>query len=349
MTGPHPRLLFAAVWVLFWILMNVTAVQDYVRDGGSDYWKPVLWESSSALVITLLVAAQLAGTRGARPLLATPLRWFAVQLRWLPLYWIVFAPLAFGLRHAVYGLAGETYTHEPWPGVLLYEGVKMTVFFGLFVLIQFGMLSYQAMQQERLRAEESRTQLRQAQLQQLTQQMQPHFLFNALNTVSSLMHTDVARADALLMQLADVLRAALDAGERQQTPLSAELRLLRAYAQLMAARFDDRVTLAWDIGDGIDDCIVPVMSLQPLLENIFKHTVEKRRQTTAIRIAAARDGHRLRIVLEDDSGTLGAESCAGIGLSNLRVRLAALYGADAALRLTQLEPAGVRAELTLPC
>jgi LytS/YehU family sensor histidine kinase len=182
--------------------------------------------------------------------------------------------------------------------------------------------------------------------------MQPHFLFNALNTISSLMYSDVQRADAMLVQLSDVLRATLDVGERHLVPLETELRILRGYAALMSERFADRVNIAWDVDESLLGIEVPVMSMQPLLENVFKHTVEKRRQPTAITISAQRQDDTLQLRVQDDSGTLpaaGTGSASGIGVRNIRERLAALYGARAAFDLTQLSPAGVLAEVRLPC
>ncbi|EEF25698.1 conserved hypothetical protein [Ricinus communis] len=268
------------------------------------------------------------------------------------MYWIAFVPLAFGMRHAVYALAGDTYTHEGWAKTYLYEDIKMTVFFFIFATITFGVLSFHAMLDEKLRVERANSALREAQLLRLSQQMQPHFLFNALNTISSLMYSDVERADAMLVQLSDVLRATLDVGERHLVPLETELRLLRGYAALMAERFADRVSIAWHIDDTLLDHDVPVMSMQPLLENVFKHTVEKRRQPTAITITVQRQHDTLLLRIDDDAGNIGVSAdirTNGIGVRNLRERLAALYGERASLELQQLAPAGVRAEVRLPC
>ena len=362
MLPTRTKLALTIAWILFWTLMISTAVQDYLRDGGQQLWHPILWESSSGLVSTLLLLMQRRSTRRYDHLLPTPRRWFAHQLPWLGVFWIAFVPLAFGMRHGVYALMGQSYTHMPWPRTFFYEDMKMTIFFCIFVAIMFGVLSYHALLDEKLRAERANASLRQSQLLQLTQQMQPHFLFNALNTISSLMHTDVERADAMLIQLADVLRATLDASDRHQVPLEMELRLLRGYAALMGERFEDRVRIAWRIDDTLLACQVPVMSMQPLLENIFKHTVERRRQPTAITISVCRaDGGAgadptLVLRLEDDAGQLPAvvphdapDEASGIGTRNLRERLAALYGSAASFELTQLQPAGVRAEIRLPC
>jgi signal transduction histidine kinase len=356
----------AFAWLLFWVMMIATAVQDFARHGGSEhYWMPVLWESTSAITSTILLITARRFTERYDYMLATPLRWFANQARGLLLFWVAFVPLAFGMRHAVYALMGDVYHHEPWPETFLYEDVKITIFFGLFTAVLFGVLSYQAMLNERVAAERAQASLQQARLLQLTQQMQPHFLFNALNTISSVMHSDVERADALLIQLSDMLRATLDTGEQHQVPLELELRLLRGYAALMAERFADRVEIAWQIDESLMACHVPVMSMQPLLENIFKHTVERRRGLTRISISVAREGQHLVLRLADDSGILtpspqpeaGASgglaasmhAGAGIGLRNLRQRLAALHGVDGTLTLTQLAPSGVQAEIRLPC
>jgi len=377
MVPARTKAALAVAWILFWLMMVATAVQDYQRGGGHALWQPVLWETSSAITSTLLMLVQRRVTRRYDNLLATPLRWFARQALWALVYWTAFVPLAFGMRHTVYALTGQEYRHPDWPHTFLYEDVKITIFFCIFTAIMFGVLSYQAMLNEKLAAERAQASLQQAQLLRLTQQMQPHFLFNALNTISSLMHSDVARADALLIQLSDVLRATLDAGDQHQVPLEMELRLLRGYAALMSERFADRVQIEWRIDESLLACQAPVMSMQPLLENVFKHTVETRRQMTHIVISVSQERGQLVLHVSDDGGQLAPARDAtasavgnasrlrldaaangndgaggiggGIGIRNLRRRLSALYGDAATLTLTQLSPAGVRAEIRLPC
>jgi len=336
-------------WVLFWTLMVLVALEDYRRDGGTAPWRPILWETSSAVVATTLFLVQRRFSNRDDALVATPRRWFGRQLRWLPMYWLGFTPIVFALRHAIYALAGASYDHEPWGEVFVYEALKISLFFGLFMTIGFGLLSYREMMKERVRAEQAGALLREAQLERLTRQMQPHFLFNALNTISSLMHTDVARADATLVRLADVLRATLALGERPQASLRDELRLAQGYVAVMAERFEGRVTLAWDVDPAALDAMLPAISLQPLLENVFKHTVGRRREATAIRVAARIDGDAMVLRVEDDGGVLEESGTPGITVVNLRTRLAALHGERAGLFLAPLEPAGVRAEMRVPC
>ena len=353
------NLVFVLAWILFWALMMFVAVQDFIRNEHSDaLWKPLLWEGSSALTTSVVAIAHVLRSRRDAHLLGTPWRWFARQALWLPAYWIAIVPFAFAIRDSVYALAGEAYHHDPMPQLFIYEAIKVSIFAGLFAAVLFGIRSYRALLEQKLHAEQAHARLAEARLLRLGQQMQPHFLFNALNTVSSLMYTDVARADATLAQLADMLRSTLALGERPTAPLSTELRLAQAYAGVMAERFADRVAIAWQIDAGLLDHEVPVLSLQPLLENVFKHTVERRRGLTHITVSARREGQAPVLGVEDDAGELRgallvapapARPGGGIGLANLRARLAALYGDAARLDLSGLPQGGVRAELRLPC
>ena len=375
-------------WCLFWALMVLIAMQEYRRSGGQHLWQPLVWELSSALVLSVLWLVQQRATARHAVLVERPWRWFALQAAWLPMYWVAFVPLAFGIRHSVYALAGATYHHDPLPQLLLFEASKISLFVCLFIVIRFGLLSWRRMVEESLRSERATALLRQAELQRLAQQVQPHFLFNALNTVSSLMHTDVDKADATLVQLASLLRATLQAGQSGQASLAAELALARSYADVMAARFGTRVSLDWQADADLLPLQLPAVSVQPLLENVFKHTVERRQEHTGIAVSAWREGQELVLRVEDDAGVLAVPAALsadaslsavpearldgtgqpgaalpaagtgfatsgpaphGVGLSNLRARLASLHGPRGTLTLSQLLPAGVRAEMRVPC
>lgn len=342
------RIAITIAWVMFVTLLAAVAVQDYQRNGGKAIWEPILWEVSSGLTGAVLVLLQRRLTRRFDTLLGQPWLWFGVQALGLPVQCLAFVPVTFGIRHAVYALVGTPYRHSPWGELFVYEMIKVSIFFSLFTIILFGILSYHQLLEEKLEAERAKALLGQAQLLRLTQQMQPHFLFNALNTVSSQLREDVDKADATLMQLAEVLRTTLDLSEVHQAPLDMELKLARGYGHVMGERFADRASLVWQIEDGIGSCTVPVMSIQPLLENVFKHTVERQRGQTRVTVSARLDGGSLLITVEDDRGRLASDTVPGIGLRNLRERLAMLYGDTASLSLIGLEPAGVRAELRLP-
>jgi two-component system LytT family sensor kinase len=156
--------------------------------------------------------------------------------------------------------------------------------------VQFALRSFQALATERLRAERLERLSSEARLAQLTQQMQPHFLYNALNTIASLVHDDADAADAALLRLSHLLRAATDAARRPLHPLADELALAHSYAELMQQRFGPaRVQLHWDTD------AAPAIDLQPLLEDAFVHAVEPRATLTMVRISARREGERVVI------------------------------------------------------
>jgi hypothetical protein len=201
-------------WAAFWLLMIAVGVQEHLREGSPHLWRPVIDEGSSMLVATVVALVQWRLCERLDPLLARPRRWFLRVLAWTPLVAVAFVLVVQGIRIGAFSLLDIPAPRDPWPAALLYESLKFAIFYVLFTGVQFGVRSYLAFSAERLEAERQRTLSQQAQLLQLTQQLQPHFLFNALNTVSSLIHSDPDLADALLTQLASLLRAAADAQRR---------------------------------------------------------------------------------------------------------------------------------------
>jgi signal transduction histidine kinase len=318
-----------ALWVPFWLLMILISVEDHRADHDISWWMPVLWEGSSALFATALLGLQLKLTADWD--VGKPVRWFARQFAWMPVIALVFVCTVFPLRHAVYALAGEVYEHRSGADLLFYEGVKLLLFAGLWLGVIFGLRSFESWRHERERLLALQKHLAESQLARLKAQLQPHFLFNALNTISSIMQVDVERADRLLSRLADLLRATLQAGARDMTSLREELDLLRSYSRIMEERFAGRVTLEWRVADDVLDAAVPALLLQPLLENAFKHGVERSTVPVTVIVDARRAGEQLEVTFRN-GGEL-AEASDGIGLRNCRERLAVLYGPAASLTL----------------
>jgi len=336
-----------ALWGLFWLLMIVVAVEDERQNHFIAWWEPLVWEGSSCIVATFWLALQRRVSKRWDEHLDHPRRWFGKHLAWLPLIILGFVSAAYGMRHAVYALVGRTYQHAPWGSVFVYESVKLLLFTSLWVCIIFGFASFARWQQERERLLALQKHLAESQLAQLKAQLQPHFLFNSLNTISALMQVDVPRADRLLTRLADLLRSSLQAGARQMTSLREELQLLELYAQIMEERFAGRVTLSWNIADDALEAAVPTMLLQPVLENAFKHGVERSRVPVSIRIDAIQRDDLLHVTIHNSGATLAAAHGSGIGLRNCRERLDLIYGKRASLDLVQ-DGDGVAARLTLP-
>jgi hypothetical protein len=337
------------VWAAFWVLMFAIGMQEYIWSGGRELWTPVINYGSAAVVATLLAAVQVRRAWRVDHLLAQPARWFLHVWAWLPLQLVAFIAGMDGLRVALYLLAGLPVRVAARPESLRYEAARFLLFYALLGGIQFGVHSFRAWANERLRAEQQARLAQQAQLAQLTHQLQPHFLFNALNTVSSLIHTDPALADALLTNLASLLRAATDASQRPEQPLADELALLRAYADIMVQRFGDRVHIEWDVAEDAGACKVPTLGLQPLLENCFCHVVEQRRRPTRIVVRAVHQQGALRVEIEDDGDLQTPPTRRGVGLANLERRLQSLHGERGRLELDVRPGGGLLARVELPC
>ena len=335
------------LWGMFWLLMLAVGVQDYVRNGGTRFWQPILWEGTSLMIATFWVVLQRRVHQRYATYLDRPLVWIWHHVKWLPIVVLTFVPVVYAIRHGVYALLGQTYAHEPWAYVLFYESIKLILFCGLWVGLIYGFDSYAQAQEQRQRLLALQKSLAEAQLAHLKAQLRPHFFFNALNTISALMHVDVPRADRLLARLGDLLRATLQWGDKEITSLREEIRMLELYAQIMQERFADRVTLSWDVDNAALGGAIPALLLQPLLENAFKHGVERSRDTVQIEIAARRDSERLHLAIRNTGSMLGPDRAEGVGLRNCRERLSVLYGDAAKLELIQLAD-GVEASVTLP-
>jgi two-component system LytT family sensor kinase len=337
------------MWALFWLLMLALGIQESLWTGRLQFWRPLVNSGSSALVATVLIAVHIRRADWRDSLLNQPLRWFLRSWASMPLQMVAYIIAMYALRFGIYALAGARYQHGPWVEVMAYEATSFVMFYALFSGILFGARSYGAWVEERLTAEKQANLARQAQLAQLTQQLQPHFLFNALNTVSSLIHTDPDAADILLTRLATLLRAATDASQRPEQSLADELTLLRAYADIMIQRFADRVRISWEVDATAQDCLVPTLGLQPLLENCFRHAVERRSALTHIAIRIKRSVSRLQIELEDDGDLQRLPEQRGVGLGNLERRLQSLYGTQASLELRLRPGNGLIVGVSLPC
>ena len=191
------------------------------------------------------------------------------------------------------------------------------------------------------------TQLAHAQLDALKMQLNPHFLFNTLNSVSSLMYVDVDAADRMLSRLSEFLRLTLDRPIAPEVPLHEELDFVMRYLEIERIRFEERLHVTIDVEGDAENVPVPALILQPLVENAIHHGISKRSGGGTIAIRASRDRDSLRISVRDD-GNCAAEIRERIGLTNTRARLHALYGTRHQLTYGP-KANGFAVEISIPC
>jgi len=217
------------------------------------------------------------------------------------------------------------------------------------------------------RAAAIEVQLAQARLHALQMQLNPHFLFNTLNTISALVESDPAATRTVVARLSELLRRTLDVAQQPEVRLADELAMIRGYLEIMTYRFSDRLTTSFAIEHGLDDARVPAFVLQPLVENAIEHGIGRIRGPGVIELRIERRGAQLHITVRDNgpgldptalpfgsaasprrAGLVGRIAREGIGLSNTAARLAQLYPGRSALRLADDPTRGALAIVELP-
>ncbi len=199
--------------------------------------------------------------------------------------------------------------------------------------------------------EQLEARLAETRLQLLNVQLQPHFLFNTLNTIAEIVHDDADKADHMITSLSDLLRRALELGATQEISLDRELDLLARYLDIQKVRFGDRLQVSSRVADEARLASVPVLLLQPLVENAIQHGLSAHADAGRIDIVARREGHTLVITVTDDGAGIKEPAPVGrqrLGLSNTRERLQALYGANHTLDLTNAPGGGAQISLAIP-
>lgn len=228
-------------------------------------------------------------------------------------------------------------------GILIYCAV---------VGISFTLDYYRRYRERDLRAAQLESQLAQAQLDALRKQLQPHFLFNTLNTVSILIDEDTRAAREMLVRLSDLLRATLERGRAHEVTLRQELEFIEGYLEIERTRFQDRLTVTVEADPQTLDARVPDLILQPIVENAIRHGVAPRATAGRIEIRAERLNGSLRLQVRDDGLGLpdGADAAdgRGVGIANTRARLARLYGADHEFEMRDAPGGGLCVRITIP-
>jgi LytS/YehU family sensor histidine kinase len=192
------------------------------------------------------------------------------------------------------------------------------------------------------------SELTRVRLEALEGQLRPHFLFNALNTISSVMYEDVALADTLVTRLADLLRHTLTRPAGAEVPLSEEIETLELYLSIMRARFAERLSVRVEVDGALREARVPPLVLQPLVENAIRHGDPGPGRKASILVRACRDNGRLLLQVEDNGPGVPEPRTEGVGLGATSRRLQELYGNGAGVKLETRPEGGARASVWMP-
>jgi LytS/YehU family sensor histidine kinase len=251
--------------------------------------------------------------------------------------------------------------YEP-PGSLLLENFSGKFFDGLYLTVIYYLMIFSAIQAfafyQDYRTEEEQklrvtAQLAQAELHALKMQIHPHFLFNTLHSISSLVLEEPPKANQMIARLGDFLRLTLEHSERQFVTLKEEIEFARCYLEIEQVRFSDRLQVQFDVESASLTTQVPHLILQPLVENAIQHAISPHASGGSIKISAKKIGDTARVEIADsgegtNTGRNVSNNGQGVGLANVRGRLKQLYGANHKFELIDNQAGGLTAVIEIP-
>jgi two-component system, LytTR family, sensor kinase len=347
----RPALVLLGAALVLGVWQGVTVVLAMRNDHDATPWRePMMWELTGALSAALCIWIPMAAV------LTTPRpagRWGRFAATHVIAY-VVFSavktPLMLGARYALYPLIGwGPYCYSFWAGHLAMEAMKDGLAYGVIATAYSLYRASRERQERALREAQLVSELRETRLQALQGQLNPHFLMNALNTISAVMFQDLARTDRLLDDLGAVLRAGFDAGHPSWS-LAEERAHTARFVALLEARFADRLRVSWQVPAALDGVAVPRFALQLLVENAVKHN-QDRPQGLVVRIEARRVGPAVELLVDDDGRGFADASPArgaGRGLRHLDEVLRLLYGARGELAREASPSGGARVRVRVP-
>jgi two-component system, LytTR family, sensor kinase len=339
--------LYAVLALLFGLYQGFNQIVGLRNNSSFAAWKPLVWELSSVIVIFAMI-----------PVIVRFERRFRVDAhpRWRAIVPHVCAALVFCalhvagmliLRKLAYAAAGQHYGFDSLPLQAFYELQKDLITYITILVVIFANREFKIRRSGELRAAELAAELGQARLKHLTAQIEPHFLFNALNAISNRMHEDVDAADRMISDLGDLMRAAYDSDNHVLVPLQRELEWLRGYASMMTERFRGQLSFELRVAPGLDKMEVPRLLLQPLVENALKHGLAGGHGILSVDVSQS--GTRLHYTISDDGVGISDPSIKpGTGISNVARRLELLFPGTHNFGLARREPHGTVVSLSFP-
>ncbi|HEY6643187.1 sensor histidine kinase [Povalibacter sp.] len=321
----------------------------------SQYLGFVLY-GKAAEYLSVIIVATISGF-----LLSAPLRYLCRYLWTKPPAIMISAALGTAYFTAlvwrvIINVAYEKYVETDWPMVHWYEylsgAMTATYLFACWMGLYFGFKYYESMQLQRERALRASALAQEAQLKMLRYQLNPHFLFNTLNAISTLIIDNRnSVANSAVSGLSEFLRYTLDQDPMKKVTVAQELEALDLYLNIEKMRFGTRLTIQYDIDDEATTILMPSLLLQPLIENAIKYAISPREEGGRIRIAAQVENGLLHLAVEDDGPGLvdpaRLTNGRGVGIRNTRERLQVLYGSSGHVTVTGIHP-GLRVALAFP-
>lgn len=210
------------------------------------------------------------------------------------------------------------------------------LFYVIMVLIYYLIIYYNSFQEKQIKEADLKTLVKESELASLKAQINPHFLFNSLNSVSSLTITDPPRAQEMIIKLAEFLRYSIGKGQKEKTSLKSELENIKRYLDIEKTRFDEKLEMNIKLNEKCEDALLPNMILQPIIENAIKHGVYENTQTTNISIDCYSNSDYLEVFIRNNYDPNAVpKKGAGVGLKNIAHRLGIIYNRTDLIRINR--------------
>jgi two-component system LytT family sensor kinase len=339
--------LYTVLALLFGLYQGINAFIGLRHTTRYAWWEPFTWEMSSIVVMVALIPLIARFENRIRIDSRPRTRAFLAHILGAIAFSIVHTTGMVLLRIVIYALAGKFYDFGNIFVGWIYELQKDLLTYLIILVVVFAIREFRVRRAGELRAQELAAELSEARLRHLTAQIDPHFLFNALNAISNRMHEDLEAADRMISQLGDLLRAAYESDDSVLVPLVRELGWLRGYAAMMAERFRGELAFEIEVDPGMEALRVPRLLLQPLVENAIRHGLKGGHGW--LKVEVRRNADKLHYTVSDDGVGLPDKPLErGTGLSNVSRRLELLFPDRHELTFGSREPHGAVVSLSFP-
>ena len=351
--GTLPVLVVKTALVLgfFFFLILLFASQNYLFNPGVGYGRWILWNAARWLPWAAFIPLILRLCRRFPLVNPALVKAFAVHTAACLVFSAAAILATYGLNQL--GFILFSYRAPLSLPVMAGELIHFSILTYWGILITGNVFEYRRKFREReVAASHLEAKLARANLAALKAQIQPHFLYNTLQAISSLVYRDPEAADRMIGRLSDLLRMTIDRSDRQEVPLREEVRLMGLYLEIMKIRFEPRLSIHSDFPEETLDVLVPGFLLQPIVENAVRYAVAPRREGGRIDVRALRSGEKLVLEIRDDGPGFREDTAAllgrGMGLANTAERLRRLHGRDQSFRLDNPAGGGARVTIEIP-
>jgi len=345
-----PRIPWAFVIGIAALLTVLFGVQNFLATNQTAY--VAFARQATIWGVWVAMTPWIIGTARRHPLEERPTwRWVWTQLA-IGGWWVVVHAILGGTLRWLIGVAVSENLVEVLASNLVSNFARNYVSYWFIAATYQAVLYHRTVRERDAEAGRLQLALARARVESLESRLRPHFLFNTLNAIAALIRDDPGAAESMLGQLSDLLRASLAAEPGREVPLQQELDLVEQYLAIQRARFQDRLHTTVEATDAARRGLVPLLLLQPVVENAIVHGIAPRESGGGVSIRAEQRDGRLHMIVEDDGVGLGgaprARAGSGIGLESVRARLLHLYGVAQRVELEPRWPSGTRVSIEVP-